>query len=453
PRVLWEYRGTVALLCLFTIVGKIVSTAFGAIASGQSFRNSVRVGFGLAQIGEFSFIIATLGMTLEVTSHFVYPIIVAVSAVTTFTTPYLIRVSGPAAELLERRLPPGIRNALNRYAVLTEERRTSGVGGRELRRLLYRWSLNGLIVSIVFIAGARVLLPFLLREVGRGPIVPAVLAWAVCATLSAPFVWAMFSMYRRHYESHPTDRASRMIPVAGSRALTLTLVIALTAEFFPGRYLVLLLSLVLLLFFVVFRRRLETYYRWYERNFLQGIEGAAAGTLPLSQLAPWDAHFVQLRVHPNSPLVLRRISEAALRTRLGVNVVAVQRGLRTLVAPEPDSVLLPGDELILLGTDLQLEKLRQELEAPAGAAEAGQGTADYELRNYRLDERSPLAGQTIRQSGIREKFHSMIIGLERGNHRTINPDSDMALLPGDTLWIVGERSYLENLAVSESLVS
>lgn len=449
PRILWEHKGTVALLCLFTIFGKILSTSFGALISGQSFNNSVKVGFGLAQIGEFSFIIATLGVTLQVTSDFVYPIIVAVSLVTTFTTPYLIRLSGPAAEFMERHLPSKLRNILNRYAVITEERRTRGAANKELKLVALRWIINGLVVSIVFLLGAQILVPYVKKQISVTPFLSALITWFICAVLSAPFIWAMLSAYKKYYAERSSEKVSATIHIAVSQVATMVWLALLTGKYFPGRYLVLLFCAVLIGFFIVFRKRLDASYRWYEQNFLSGIKNTSedsSASAALNQLAPWDAHFVKISVHPNSTLVMKRISDAAFRTRLGVNIVAIQRGLETFIAPKPDLVILPRDELILLGTDAQVEKLRTELEAPAGTVQVDQRVWTYELRNFRLSNQSSLAHQTIRQSGIREKFHSMIVGLERDNRRSMNPDSDITLLPEDILWVVGDRKQLNDLA-------
>lgn len=168
PRVLWNHLGTVVILCAFTIVGKILSTGFGALLSGQTLRNSVQVGFGLAQIGEFSFIIAQLGLSLKVTSDFVYPIAVAVSLVTTFTTPYLIRISGRAAIAIESWLPARLRNGINRYATLAEARRAGGYDKKQDLRPLLRWGINGLTTSVIFVACSEWGLPVLNGKLSLG---------------------------------------------------------------------------------------------------------------------------------------------------------------------------------------------------------------------------------------------------------------------------------------------
>lgn len=130
PSVLVEYRYEIILITLMTVFGKFISSALGALISGASVRHSVQMGLSLAQIGEFSFIIATLGLSLNVTSHFLYPIAVAVSAITTFTTPYLIRSADPFCLWLEKKIPNNVNQLLLRYrAAVQSEGGQRGVPG------------------------------------------------------------------------------------------------------------------------------------------------------------------------------------------------------------------------------------------------------------------------------------------------------------------------------------
>ncbi|MFZ9595684.1 MAG: cation:proton antiporter, partial [Bdellovibrionia bacterium] len=196
PQTLWEHQGSIAILCCALIAGKILIASIGSLLSGQTIRNSVQVGFGLAQIGEFSFIIAQLGMSLKVTSEFLYPVAVAVSLVTTFTTPYLIRISAQVAHRIEDLLPLRVRDVLNRYAAQAEARRAGAREKTDTLSSLIRWSVNGLTISILFIVDSEFLLPAL----GRRNLVPAHLlpfiGWATAVIISSPFIWGMLSAFR-----------------------------------------------------------------------------------------------------------------------------------------------------------------------------------------------------------------------------------------------------------------
>lgn len=442
PRVLWEHRGAVAALCALTILGKIVSTGLGALASGQSLRNSVRVGFGLAQIGEFSFIIAQLGLSLNVTSDFIYPVAVAVSLVTTFTTPYLIRISGDAATAIESILPAGVRRALERHATRAEARRAGATHGRSLAKPTLRWSINALATTVIFVLSAEWGLPMVHERAGWSATVLPWVGWSTAMLLSSPFVWAMLTAFRTSPGPSVAPPFLRVL----AKLVTLLWIGTLSAEFFPGRSVLLITVAALGVTFAIFYRNLESAYRWFEDRFLAAFDQVELGpTSPFSHLAPWDAHLVTIEVHPNSPFVMKRISEAAFRARHGVNIVAIQRGRKAIVPPSPEEVLLPLDQLVLLGTDEQIERLRSELE-PAPEPEETRGPGDgYELRRGRLATNCPFAGQTIRETGFREKYQAIVVGIERAGERHINPDSDLRLAAGDLLWIAGEKGRLNDL--------
>jgi CPA2 family monovalent cation:H+ antiporter-2 len=457
PRVLWENLGSVAILCAVTIVGKVLSTGFGALISGQSVRNSVQVGFGLAQIGEFSFIIAQLGLSLKVISPAIYPIIVAVSLVTTFTTPYLIRLSNPAALAVEARLPEGMRVALNRYAALAEARRAQGQSKRVWVRPGLRWVINGLTVSVVFYLCSGWMMPMLQQRASLPANLLPVVSWLVAIALSAPFIWAMLTAFRREKGKTPEFQARSLFAMQTFfNVLTFCGLAGLSSEFFSKRYVLLITVTLLLLGVLLFYRRLERAYHWLEHRFLATFEAdvhrPVSPEAAFHHLAPWDAHLVTLQLHPNSSLTLKKISDAELRARYGVNIVAIQRGRVSIVTPAPDELLLPQDQLVLLGTDEQVEKVRLALETPEEVSRSGDTGLAFQVRQIGLSAGCSLVGKTIRQSGIREKYQAMAVGLERGGLRNINPKSDLELREGDLLWIAGEKSKLEQFVKNELCV-
>jgi len=322
PQALWEHRIVIGILCTVTIIGKIFITASGALVSGQSFRNSLQVGFGLAQIGEFSFIIATLGKTLNATSEKLYPIGVAVSMVTTFATPYLIKYSGPVSIWAEYHLPIKVKRQLGRYTSWWDYRRAASKK-----------------------SGGHLLAPF----------------------------------------------------------------------------------------------------KWFDRKFISKHNEEKRRQQQISRLAPWDHHVVTLIVHPNAVLVNQTLKEASLRSRFGINVVAIQRGVHSIVAPRPDEVILPADILSILGTDDRIDAFRAEVEIPVSLSHHLPEKTNYRLKHFRIPDSSFMAGQTIRQIGIGEKYQIMVVGVERSHKRIINPDIEFQIAAEDVVWVVGEQVKLDSL--------
>lgn len=443
------HGGQIAIIVGVFLVAKITAVTIGALITGQTVRQAVQVAFGLAQIGEFSFIIATLGQGLGLTSEFLFPVAVAVSVVTTFFTPYLVRVSHDCAVWLEGRLPWGLRHALVQYAAWSQERRASAAKREDFYRRFLRWGLNGILVSVIFIVIAELGLPQLLPtpEVqGEFPWI-RLAAWLGAVLLSAPFLWAMLATFRSFRLGPGAQEGGTTLVMRGFTALWL---VGLSLDYFPVRYTLGVAAAAALVLFAIFYRRLERSYSWFEKQFLSGIQGdlRKSGPRPgdeLKHLAPWDAHLVRIKVHPNAEIAGQTLAQAELRSRHGINVVAIRRGLKTIVAPKPGAVIFPKDELLALGTDEQIEAIRFSIEKPPGLQERFQGLQGYDMRPLLVEEGMSLCGQTLRQANLAERAGATVVGLERGEKRILNPDSTVTLKAGDRLWLVGETEALSRL--------
>lgn len=450
PASLWEHRWAVLGITIVTIAGKIASTSLGALLTGQTLQTSILVGFGLAQIGEFSFIIATLGLTLGLMSDFLYPVAVTVSLVTTFTTPYLIRASRRISERVEAALPRRARQVLDAYVLWRERRTAAKAPDPAFRRLLLRWLLNGFLVTVIWVLIAEAGAPFLRSTVGLGRwVMPA--AWILAVLLSAPFLWAILSTTARGGARRRGDRPSRPAALLVIQAATLAWLAILSLSYFPALY-VGIVSLVLggLFFFRRVYRQLEQSYHWFEEGFTEAFRASPKSEKRrdvLRHFAPWDAHLVRLKVHADSEFSGRTLQETELRSHHGINVVAIQRGSRAIVAPAPLQQLFPKDELLVLGTDDRIDRVRPLIEkSKVTPSRIEDSIAGYELRPLLVSPASALSGRSVRQSGIRERFSAMVVGIERGARRIMNPESDLAFEPDDILWVVGASADLDRLA-------
>ncbi len=449
PAAIVQNFGAVVAITTAVLFGKVTFVTLGALITGQTLRTAVQVGFGLGQIGEFSFIIAGMGATLGVTSPKLYPIAVAVSLLTAFTTPYLIRISHKFAVWLESRMPLSIKTVLSRYAAWTQERRADTSRRIVFYRLLLKWSLNGIVVSVIFVLTSELLLPFLrLRMPEQEKHLTIGLVVAVLAT--APFLWAMFNAFAK-FRLAAGEEGPRGGTLFIFRVLTTVWVGALSLTLFPARAAQLLAIGLALIAFGLFYRSLNEAYEWFEHRFLSAFKPEAktkGRTDLLRHLAPWDVHLVRLKVHPNAEIAGKTLAAAELRSQHGLNVVAIQRGLKSIVAPRPTDLVFPKDELLVLATDEQVEAARPWIEKPPGLEDRFRDISGYELRNVLITESSPLIGRSIRDSKIREEFNAMVVGVERRHRRIMNPDSDLPLEKEDILWIVGEKDRLDAMAAS-----
>jgi len=198
PKVLMDYAVPIAVITAAVVLGKVLSCAGGSYLAGNDGRTSVKVGMGLAQIGEFSFIIASLGLTLKVTSDFLYPIAVAVSALTTLFTPYLIRLSDPLTLRASAAMPAGLLRWVGRYPAWLA-RVTEPGDAAHLRAIIGRIVLQVLVnfalIAAVFIAGAylvSLLGGYVNLSLLDDPRVPDALAWSAALLISLPFLIAAY---------------------------------------------------------------------------------------------------------------------------------------------------------------------------------------------------------------------------------------------------------------------
>ena len=441
PHVLREHMGLIAILSVFTVIGKILSTSFGALASGQTPGRSLQVGLGLAQIGEFSFIIAGLGVALNAINKDIYPVIVAVSLVTTFTTPFFIKFSVPLSQNLEKKLPKNINLLLTRYGLWIEHHKNQLRRHEYKGQIIVRWLISGMIMTLIFLLCRR-FTSDMLKDYG-------LVVFMVPLILSLPFIWSMLFGHKRILAQSKVVEGIKL-PVIISPLMTFVWIVALSALFFPLRYVLPVCAVFLTFFIGLTYKRLETSYHWFEQNFMDLFSPKKTDDEDLfKHLAPWNIHLVNLKVHSNSMHVQSTLIKAQLRTRFGVNIVAIKRGLNNVVAPGPHEMILPGDEMIVLGTDEQIDLVREELEKPNLSEIQIRTIGDYELRYLSVDDLPKLAGKTIRQSGLRENFHSMIVGIERAGKRIMNPDTDSTLEKEDKLWLVGGRKDIERLLKEE----
>ena len=454
PHLLWEYAGSTALITGVLISGKFLSVTLGALLSGRSVRHSVQTGMSLAQIGEFSFIIATLGASLKVTSEFLYPIAVSVSAITTFTTPYLIRLSDPLYTWIDRRLPVTVKASLARY-----EAAMSRTGESRLLEILWREYglkiiLNGVIVVALTFAMRRYALPYadrLLAEIWL-PARPVMLILTLI--LCAPFLWAIFIGVRAHagaYSREVTEQLRRlqigvmlMRFVAGATLVGFILSNFTSVLAFSGVVAAALLALGI----AFFTRYSENLYRVIERRFISNLSENEREELQrkpvLPELAPWSATLAEFTLSHSSPLVAKTLQDCQLKERYGVTIAMIERGHSRILAPKRGEILLPGDRLYLIGTDEQLAASRPSIESNEVVTLAPVDP-NFGLASLQLQASDPYVGKPIRECGLREQLQALIVGIERQGKRILNPDSTLSLEPGDLLWIVGDRAKLKQI--------
>jgi len=434
PEIILSNWGPILILCAVIILGKVLSVGLGTIITGQTLSTAVHSGFSMAQIGEFSFIIATLGLSYNAIRPDLYPIIVAASLITTFTTPYLIKFAPGFALILKSRMAPNHQAALDRYALFIQRRSSGGALSKDFYVRALRWVVSMVIVLSIFVISSSQISPWMAEHI-RPRELAQVATWILSFVLSAPFIWAMITAFRPPYQ----------VAVLLSRVATVAVLVLFSLEFFSVWLLLVLTVGLAGLFFFLFRRRFESFYDWFEEKFISGMNQVEdPSSSQHSHLVPWDAHLAEISVDPRSSIVGQTLLELGLRERFGMNVVVIQRGNLNIVTPKATERVYPGDVILCFGTDEELERFDAELIRYPEPADDDQ-LPSYGLRPFEVKDTSRVLHRSIRDSGIREQYDCLVVGVERHGERLRSPKSDLVLEENDLLWIVGDTKQLNRL--------
>ncbi|HTM99653.1 MAG TPA: cation:proton antiporter [Pedobacter sp.] len=448
PNILVEYATPIIILSLVVILGKILFTLLGALLAGQPLKTSVQTGMSLAQIGEFSFIIAALGATLKVTSSFLYPIAVAVAAITTFTTPYLIKLSEPFYNFLARVLPQKWIDAIGRYSSSTAGITTLSDWKILLRSYVSNTIIHSVvIISIIFLSN-RYVQPFIANHFANEKSV-LIISVVVSFILMSPFLWALsIRRIQRTAYSHLwlNKKYTRgpLIAIEFFRiALGIFFVGFLMYEFFET-WITVLIALILIVFgMVIFSRKLQSFYNKLEKRFMLNLNDRENQK---PDILPWDTHLTELTVSPESEVVGKTLSELMIREKYGVNIALIERGRNTIPTPGRDERLYPNDKLLLIGADDQLASVKFLLEIDLPEInESSFPDKEMTLQKVIVNSLSPVFGLSIRNAGIREKAQALVVGVERGEDKILNPSSDFVFDNGDVIWIVGNNKKIKEV--------
>lgn len=443
PEMLLKYGIPVGILTFTVIIGQSFFSTIGALISGQPLKQSIQTGMSLSQIGEFSFIIATLGMTLNVTSDFLYPIVVAVSAVTTFTTPFMVKLSTPFSGYLERKLPRRWVKRIERYSANTEAIKSVSTWQIVLRAYLTQVIIHSIIIVAIIALSSKYILP-LVQDSRFGNAIAAL----ITIVILSPFLWALSL---RRVAVHQVQELMQVRKYQGPIIVLIFFRIALSLfymgfvlnEFFSP--LIALIALIIgIISYIIFPKKLHAFYIKIEGHFLRNFndrEFTKQANKRQNVLSPWDGHMADFIIAKESNLAGKTLEELRIREQFGINIASIKRGDITINIPIRTERLFPGDDINVIGTDEQVKLFKiyldkHEIDAPELIEKE-----DIILQQLELKNRICI-GKSIRESQIREKTHGIIVGIERNGSRILNPDSHLVLEADDILWIAGNKKKI-----------
>lgn len=460
PKILVEYAIPIIALVLTILVGQAVFGSFGYLLSGQPLKTAMRCGFSMAQIGEFAFIIASLGLSLGVISDFLYPVVVAVSVITTFLTPYMIRLAVPCHSLLEKKLPKKVVALLNN---ITLSHPSDISSKNKWHSLLNQMAVNTAIYSILSIAVIFVMLTFFLPFIRHLLVGWHWTANAICGVLTvlamSPFLRAMM-IKKNHSEEFKAlwaESSINHLPLIFT--IIVRVIIACCFVFYVCNYLsrfsnALMIAIAMaLLMVMVMSRGLKRSSIKLERMFIMNlrsrdIEAQVHGRKrPLYEghLLDRDIHTIDLEIPVGSLWAGKTLRDLSLRQSFGVHVSSILRGNHRLNIPDGRTRIYPCDKLQVIGSDEQLTNISKAVNKDVYGDDIDLEKREMKLRQMGISGGSPFVGKTLAESGIRDKFKCMVVGIEQGEENLSQLQPTYRFERGDVIWVVGEETALASL--------
>ena len=460
PAMIVRYAGPIIAITLTVLIGQSLFATIGVLLSGQNLRTAMQCGFSLTQIGEFAFIIAGLGVSLGVTSDFLYPIVVAVSVITIFLTPYMIRLAEPAYGFVEKHLPDKWITFLNRY---NTGETAPGIEAESMWKIYLTNILkNTLIYGIVSIAIVALCFQFGVPRLQEwlpgiwGSVVSAV----AILVLLAPFLRSIIikklhsAEFKGLWAEHRANRAPLVASVVLRIVLAMGFVMYVLFKLFHFSGALISLLALLAVALMVFNRFTKFQAIRIERTFIGNLRAREIRAEYLGEKRPEyashlmakDLHLADFEIPEDIDWAGQTLAELNFGQRFGIHVVSILRGRKRINIPKASDRIFPRDLIQVIGTDSEMEQFGAEIAKAAVPIDEDRIQAsEMILRQLPVTAGSPFCGKSIRECGIRDHYHCLVAGIEDADGEIRVPNSQIPFAEGSVIWVVGERKDISEL--------
>lgn len=453
PAVIAEHWLPILIITVVAMVGILFCSTTGALLAGQGLDTAVHAGFSLAQLGEFAFIIAGLGCSLGVMRDFIYPVIIAVSVITTFTTPYMIKAADPVSAWLYRVLPDKVLNAITPKRNLAS---SSAAEKSEWKALLKSLFVRILVYSFIIIAiliASQFLDNFFDSLFPQfNPVAGNWIKMAIVLAVMLPFLYGLSVLNSETVNNSARkllkEKSSNSWPIMSIMAfralLAMGFVLALVSRYFDLN----VISIALILAAVAgtyFISRFSLHRMTFiEARFMTNLNEKELSerrkmivtAAVKEQMAGYDVHIETNVISADSPFIGRTLREMPFRHTSGVNIIKIKRGSKSIIVPTGDEYIYPGDTLVAVGTSDQLEEFRRSMEfVPEKKVEDER----FVVEKITLGPESYLTGKNLRVARMRDSG-CMVVSVMHSGVLTTNPKPEYVFEEGDTVWIAGADS-------------
>ncbi len=455
PHVLVQYWLPIVVITLAVMFIKSFSATVGVLISGQDLKTSMQSGFCFSQIGEFSFIIATLGLSFKVIDPFMYPIIVSVSIITTFFTPFFMRLSVPVYNKVYPHIPEKAKLLLNRYSSGTKSVEQENNVRNYVKSQVAVLAIYGSILTAIMLLSSLLLKPFIAGKIEGvwGGVVSATLTLLVMA----PFLRALLSKKNKGFTLFKKLLQERKINYGLLVSLSLLRYIA--AFLFIGMVMVshinlatgyVIVAVVVAVYLIRNSKGILRFYQQIESRFMHNLnvrqeEMKKQAPVLIPETEAKNFYLEQMVISSDSEFVGKTLKDLQLRERYEVNIVSITRGKTVINLPDRDTVLYPADKITIVGSDEQVQAMKSLVEIEDELIKPDAKRHQMDLYSLQITEKHPFNGISIRKADIRQHYQALVIAIERNDELMMNPESDEIMLTDDVIWIVCEENSVQNI--------
>ena len=469
PAVIGAQWLPILLITVVAMIGILFFSSTGALLAGSGLDTAVHAGFTLAQLGEFAFIIASLGCSMGVMRDFIYPVIIAVSVITTFTTPYMIKAADPALKWLHKVLPESFLKKVNSTTSDDFKSRTDkedNVWKSYLNLVFLRIVIYTVLLLAIFLGSDYFLGNLIDKWLGNwSDGARNLLSVIVTILIMSPFLYGLTMRsngLRKGQNLLSKMRHANMWPVISIDILRILIAVAFILAVITSHYelswiVLLLITVVLLIFAIPVRKVLKDRFTLEERFFenLGANEKREKMRAPITttvreNLEKYNVHIEAVTLSPDSPFVGKELRSLPFRKKAHVNIVKISRGSQSIIIPSGDTPVYPYDRILAVGTESQLNEFKELMKDEITDVQIGfrseysSPSEEFVIRPYVVDEKSFMNGKTLREMSLRN-MGCMVICFLRDNELHTNPSPDEPILQDDLVWIAGQESSVGKL--------
>lgn len=459
PQIIVQYWKPVLLLTLIVTFGQPFLATLGVLISGRPLKTSIRAGMSLSQIGEFAFILASLGASLGVMREFIYPVMVAVSVITTFITPYFMKLSSPFSEWLEDHIPPKVMTFLNQYSASSQRVSNKSEWNKLLQVVIVRIVMYTILAIAINIGVYKLVYPLLLDNVTHlSELTVKWISTILTILCMFPFLYGLAinrgkvsATFEKLWYDKRSNRGILVAIILFRVFLSIALCVSVFFNYFPFSYWVLFAGVIAFVLFILISRSDIVRFEKMENLFLSNLnekDNLERKKRPITtslkdKMPGYNINIDKIVVSPNAPFIGQSLMEIPFHQEFGVNIVKIIRGNQIITLPSSQERIYPTDILYAIGTEEQITRFVDSMDYSTGE-ELPEDALDVVVTSILLSEKSQLANRKIAQSEVRN-YGCMIIGVERGEDSIMNPPADLTMLPDDIIWLVGDKKNLDKI--------